>query len=48
MSKICDRGNVVVLDKDGSYIQTKASGLRTYFPREQAVFMYYTRTKKGR
>ena len=38
VSRICDKGNVVVFSHDGGFIQNMAGG-RTYFRRENNVYM---------
>ena len=38
VSRICDKGNVVVFSQDGGYVENLA-GARTYFRRENNVYM---------
>ena len=42
VSKICDKGNVVIVDASGGYINNLASGRRTGFERRGGVYVLPT------
>ena len=39
VTKICDRGNRVVFDSQGGYIENYASGVQTRFSRQNNVYV---------
>ena len=50
VSQICDAGNKVVFDNNGSYIESKQSGMRTAMRRENGVYkfdMWVKRNESG-
>ena len=46
VSAICDSGNKVVFDNEGSYIESKATGQRTQLRRENGVYRFDMWVKK--
>ena len=40
VSAICDSGNRVVFDNDGSYIESKTNGQKTQLRRESGVYRF--------
>lgn len=47
VSKICDKGNIVVFTSDGGFVQNSWTGQRTCFAREHGVYVMHSWVEVG-